>query len=429
MALAGFSFCIAGCTSTAQPKAQAPPPPVVQVTPVTTQDAAIYVEFPAQTYARDLVDVRGRVDGYIERWLFKPGQQVKAGQPLYTLDRRPYQAQVEQAQGTLRQTEADLTFAQQQVSLLEAEANLAAARSNLVRAQQDYERFKPLVEQDAAARQDLDAAVAALRAAEASVRANEAGVTQAKLTTSTQVQSAQGRVQAQRGALRTATLNVEYSTIAAPISGLVGDTLVPVGGLVSANSAQPLTTIVPLDPIWVRFKVTEAQYLEFRRRTGNTDQEPEAPLELLLADETVFPHRGRIENTANQVDPRTGTLEIQARFPNPQRTLLPGQFGRVRFESEVRQGVILVPQRAVQQNQSIQSVYTVGAGNKIETHAVQPGARVGDNWIIEQGLKPGDRVVVEGLLSVRPGVVVRPTPYRPQPPARRGAAQPATKGD
>src|SRR5207244_3031419 len=179
-------------------------------------------------------------------------------------------------------TEAALTFAQHQVSLLQAQANLAAAQATLVKAQQDYERLKPLVEQDAAAKQDLDAAVAALHSAEASVRANQANVEQTRLTTETQVQSTEGKVQAQRGALETATLNEQYGTIRAPITGLIGDTLVPVGGLVNPNAAQPLTTIVPLEPIWVRFKVSEAQYLDFLKTGGPARQSPK--LQLILAD-------------------------------------------------------------------------------------------------------------------------------------------------
>ena len=404
---------LAGCKSQAQSKAQAPPPPTVEVTEVSQQNTPIYSEYPAQTYARSLVEVRGRVDGYIEKWLFRPGQQVKAGQPLYVLDLRPYTAHVQQAQGALRQAEADLTFAQQQTSVLQAEANLAASKANLVKAQQDYERFKPLVEQDAAARQELEASVAALRAAEASVRASEANLSQVKVNTQTQVQSTEGKVQAQMGALQTAKLNLQYGTISAPVSGLIGDTLVPVGGLVTANAAQPLTTIAPLDPMWVRFKVSESQYLEFQKlRAGS--KTPGVPLQLLLADNSVFPHAGHIENTLNQVDTKTGTLEMQAQFPNPQGVILPGQFGRVRFVSEQRTNAIIVPQRAIQQNQSIQSVYVVGPGNKIEARPVRTGPRVGDDWIIEQGLKPGEKVVVEGLLSVRPGAVVNPMPYRAQ---------------
>jgi len=368
----------------------------------------VYTEYPAQTYARDMVEVRSRVEGYIEKWLFRPGQEVKAGQALYVLDTRPFQAQVQQAQGSVRQAEADLVFAKNQVSLRQAEANLAASQSNLVKAQQDYERLKPLVEQDAAARQDLDAATAALRSAEAAVRVNQANVEQTRLTTETQVQANEGKLAAQKGALQTASLNLQYGSITAPISGLVGDTLVPVGGLVTPGAQQPLTTIVPLDPIWVRFKVSEAQYLAFKKLPAR--QSP--ALHLVLADNSELPQTGKLTNALNQVDPRTGTLEMQAEFPNPTHKLLPGQFGRIRYVSDHRSGALMVPQRAVQQNQSIQSVYVVGADNKVQARPVTTGPRVGENWIIDKGLEPGDRVIVEGLLTVRPGSPVNPVPWK-----------------
>ena len=402
---------LAGCGAGAQQKVSAQaPPPTVEVTQVQPSSADVYTEYPAQTYARDMVDVRGRVEGYIEKWMFRPGQEVKAGQPLYVLDLRPFRAQVQQAQGSLKQSEADLTYAQHQVSLLQAQANLAASQSSLVKAQQDYERLKPLVEQDAAATQDLDAAVAALRSAEASVRANQATVEQARLTTDTQVQSAEGKVNSQRGALETANLNLQYGTIVAPISGLIGDTMVPIGGLVTPASAQPLTTIVPLDPIWVRFKISEDQYLSLKQRMAKVSP----TLQLILADHSQFDHTGKITNTLNQVDPRTGTLELQAEFPNPQHRLLPGQFAQVRYIAEHRTGVILVPQRAVQQVQSIQTVYTVGPDNKVQARPVKTGARVGESWIIEHGLQAGDRIIVEGLLTVRPGAPVNPVPWQPK---------------
>ncbi len=404
------SIALAGCTSSAQsrnPNGQ-PPAPLVMVTEVASADVPIFSEYPAQTYARNTVEVRGRVDGYIDKWLFKPGQQVHTGEVLYVLDQRPYEAAVAQAKGNLAQSEADLEFARKQVALLQAQANLAAAQANLVKAQQDYDRLTPLVKEEAAAKQELDAAVAALRAGEATVRASQANVDQTRLSTQTQIASAEGKVEAQRAALRTATLNLEYSTIRAPITGLIGDTLVPVGGLVTANAQQPLTTIVPLDPIWVRFKVAESQYLAFKKR-GSLSQ---APLMLVLADNSEFPQRGYIANTLNQVDPKTGTLEMQASFPNPQGTLLPGQFGKIRMETEVRKNVVLVPQRAIQQLQNMQSVYTVSANNQVQLRVITTAERSGDNWIVTQGLKAGDHVIVEGQLRVRPGMTVNPKPYR-----------------
>lgn len=405
-------FELVSCTSSAQSTGSAnqPPPPLVLVTDVLTKDVPIITEYPAQTYARNSVEIRGRVDGYIDKWEFRPGQQVHAGDVLYVLDQRPYEAAVAQAKGNLAQSEADLEFARKQVALLQAQANLAASQANLVKAQQDYERLTPLVKEEAAAKQELDAAVAALRAGEAAVRASEANVDQTRLSTQTQIASTEGKVEAQRAALRTATLNLEYATIRAPITGLIGDTLVPVGGLVNANSQQPLTTIVPLDPIWVRFKVSEARYLDFKKRGAFSA----APLTLVLADNSDFPEKGHVTNTLNQVDPKTGTLEMQASFPNPQGTLLPGQFGKVQVETELRKSALLVPQRAVQQLQSMQSVYTVGANNQVELRMINTAERSGDDWIVTQGLKPGDRIIVEGQLRVRPGMRVNPQPYRPQ---------------
>ena len=409
------ALALAGCTSSAQsrnPGGQ-PPAPLVMVTEVGAADVPIFSEYPAQTYARNSVEVRGRVDGYIDKWEFKPGQQVKAGDVLYVLDQRPYEAAVAQAKGNLAQSEADLEFARKQVALLQAEASLAVAQANLVKAQQDYDRLTPLVKEEAAAKQELDAAVAALRAGEATVRASQANVDQTRLSTQTQIASTEGKVEAQRAALRTANLNLEYSTIRAPITGLIGDTLVPVGGLVTANAQQPLSTIVPLDPIWVRFKVTESQYLAFKKR-GTLSQ---SALTLVLADNSEFPQKGYITNTLNQVDPKTGTLEMQASFPNPQGTLLPGQFGKVRVQTEMRKNVVLVPQRAVQQLQNMQSVYTVNSNNQVELRMITTAERSGDNWIVTQGLQAGDRVIVEGLLRVRPGMGVNPKPYRGDRPA------------
>jgi membrane fusion protein (multidrug efflux system) len=224
-----------GCGSNAPAGPAAPPPPLVETVTAKTADVPIYSEFAAQTFARDRVEIRSRVEGYVEKWLFKPGDHVTAGQTLCELDLRPLRAAVDEASGNVKQTEADAQFAQKQVSLLQAEANLAAAKAAELRAQQDYDRLKPLVEQDAAAKQDLDTASTALTAAQATVRANQATVDQAKLSTQTQIQSTQGKLEAQKGALESAQLRLQYGTIKAPISGVIGDTLVPVGGYVTRS--------------------------------------------------------------------------------------------------------------------------------------------------------------------------------------------------
>jgi membrane fusion protein (multidrug efflux system) len=414
IALLLVTVFLPGCTASGERSRPAgAPPPLVTVMEVQARDVPIFSDFAAQTYARNMVDVRSRVTGYVDRWLFQPGAEVAAGQVLYVLDLRPFEASVEQARGNLRQSEADLDFAQKQVSLLQAQARLASAEANLVKAQQDDERLKPLVAADAASQQDLDAAVAALRAAEETVKADKATVEQTALSTRTQIASTEGRVGSNQGALHTAELNLEYGTIRAPIAGHIGDSLVPVGGLVTPTAAQPLTTIVPLDPMWVRFKVTESEYIAWTKRG---QQLPAGQLTLILADGSEFPAKGRVTDMLNQVDPKTGTLELQASFPNPRHTLLPGQFGRIRVQVDERKDAIEIPQKAVQQIQSMQAVYTVGPDNKALLRAIVTGNRTGELWIVEQGLKPGERIIVEGQLKVRPGAIVQPQPYRePRP--------------
>ena len=412
--LAGLLLAIgsAGCTANAgaPPKAAETPAIPVVVTEVQPQDVPIYADFAAQTYARNLVEVRGRVEGYIERWLFQPGAEVQAGQVLYVLDLRPYEAALEQARGSLRQSEADLEFARRQVSVLQAQANLASAQANSLKARQDYDRLTPLVAADAASKQDMDAASAALKVQDSNVTALQANLDQTRLSTSTQIDAMQGRVESLRGAVHTAELNLQYATIRAPIGGRVGDSLIPVGGLVTPNAPQPLTTIVPLDPIWVRFKVTEPEYLSWSKSGRKVVG---LPLKLVLADECDFPWPGHIENALNQMDAKTGTLELQAQFPNPQHALLPGQFGRVRVQMDDRKNALVVPQRAVQQLQNMQMVYTVDRDNRVEARPITAGARVGDGWVVEKGLQAGDRVIVEGQLKVRPGALVKPLAHAP----------------
>jgi membrane fusion protein, multidrug efflux system len=413
--LVTFAILATGCSGSTKADATPPPAPSVAVIEVTAQDVPIFVEYAAQTFARDMVEVRGRVDGYVEKRLFQVGSNVKAGETLYVLDLRPYEAEVQKARADVAQSEANLEFAKRQVALAQAEADLAQAQANLLKTQQDVDRLQPLVKEDAAAKQDLDNAVAALQANEANVKAKRASVEQARLSTSTQIESTKAHVEADRALLRTAELNLQYATIRAPIDGRVGDSLIQVGGLVTRSAAQPLTTIVPLDPIWVRFKVSELQALNYQRMDNKS-----LPLELILGDNSVHPYKGHFENTVNQVDPKTGTLEVQVTFPNPQHTLLPGQFGRVRVRSSERKNAILVPQRAVQELQGLQSVLTVGPGNKVLARSIVTGDRIDERWIVEQGLKPGDRVIVEGLQKAQPGVVVNPKPY--QPPAAKQAA-------
>jgi membrane fusion protein (multidrug efflux system) len=363
---------LAAACSKASAKSAPPPPPEVSVIHVTGEDVATYREYPARTYARDLVEVRGRVDGYVDRRTFGIGSDVRAGQVLYVLDVRPYEAEVGRAQGALAQATADI----------------AQAEANLLKARQDVARLEPLVKEEAAAKQDLDNAIAALHAGDAAVAARKA------------------TLEANRAVLRAAELNVEYATIRAPIDGRVGDSVMQIGGLVTKASPVPLTTIVPLDPVWVRFQISEAELPVFQHAHS---QPP--PIELVLSDGTVHPHQGRIENTLNSVNTKTGTMEVQAMFRNPDHSVLPGQFARVRVRTAERTQALVVPQRAVQELQGQQSVLTLGPDNTVQVRGVVTGDRVDQRWIIEQGLAPGESVIVDGLQKARPGARVTPRQY------------------
>ena len=408
------SLAVSGCSTRASASnaPAAPPAPEVSVITVAGEDTPIYAEYAAQTFARDMVEVRGRVDGYIEKRLFETGSDVKTGQPLYILDLRPYEADVQKLRGELLQSEASKEFASKQVALLQAEADLAQAQANRLKAQQDVDRLRPLVKEQAAPQQDLDNSLAALQANDANVRAKQAAVEQARLSTKAQIETTAAQVESQKAGLRSAELNLEYATIRAPISGRIGDSLVQVGGLVTRTSPQPLTTIGPLDVIWVRFKLSETEYFDYEERKAAGIKT--IPLQLVLADGQVYPHAGRVENTVNQIDSKTGTIEVQAKFPNPERTLLPGQFGRVRMWIEDRKNAMLVPQRAVQDLQGLQSVLVLGPDNKVQARTIATAERVGQRWIVTKGLQAGDQVVVEGIQKAMPGSVVNPKPYEAQ---------------
>jgi membrane fusion protein (multidrug efflux system) len=364
VAAAGIAFMLlVGSRGRAATKAAAPPPPEVSVVRVAGESVDIYRAYPARTYARDLVEVRGRVDGYIDRRTFDIGSDVRAGQVLYVLDVRPYEAEVERAKGALAQAIADI----------------AQAEAVLLKARQDVDRLEPLVKEEAAPRQDLDNASAARQASEANVNARHAAV------------------DASRAVLRNAELNLEYATIRAPISGRVGDSLLQVGGLVTRTSPQPLTTIVPLDPVWVRFQVSEAEVALFGRSPGSL------PIDLVFDDGSREPIHGRIENTLNSVNTKTGTLEVQATFPNPTHAVLPGQYVRVRVQTGRRSNALLVPDRAIQEVQGQQAVLTVGADGTVQGHTIVTGERIDQRVVVEQGLAAGDVVIVDGLQKVRAG--------------------------
>src|SRR5262245_56970273 len=360
----------AACT---KPVAVAPPPTEVYVTDVVQKDVPTYLELVGQTQGSQDVEIRARVEGFLETMNFQEGTPVRQGALLYTNDRKPLEAM-----------------------LAQAKADQATAEARLAKANNDVARYTPLAAKQAVSQQELDDARA-------------------------QQDAARSQVDAAKAEVEKATLDLGYTRVMAPLSGLAGITLVKPGNLVGRGQNTLLTTISRIDPIQFRVGVTEADYLRVRRRAaeGGGDARQGMDIQLTLADNTVYPQKGRLGPVERAVDPTTGTLGIQLEFPNPSLLLRPGQYGRARILLETKPGAILVPQRAVQELQNLRSVAVVDASNKVGFRNVKVGQRVDALWVVDEGLKPGDKVVVEGLQRIRDGMTVVAKPA-PEPVATSG---------
>ena len=360
-----------------------PPPPVpVKAATVLVRDVPIYLEAIGETRGNTEIEIRARVEGFIESVDFAEGTMVRKGQLLYTIDPRPFEA-----------------------SVAKARANLAQAEAELARARQDVARYEPLVAKNAISRQEYETAVA-IEQAQASV------------------------VEAARAGLESAELDLGYTKVTAPEAGLVGKTEVYPGTLVGRGQSTLLTRISKIEPIHVRFTVSEAGYLRYARRNEErkSSSGSELPIELILADGATHPQTGRFVFIDRSVDPKTGTIMLEASFPNPGGIVRPGQYARVRAAVDLKKDAVLVPQRAVLEMQGTYRVAVVQPDNTIDIRMVQMGERVGSLWLVEDGLAAGDRIVVEGLQKLRPGVQVSPEPVEiseggpsPQPPAAAGS--------
>jgi len=353
---------LAGCSDGGAPAAAAPE---VYVAEVVQKDVPIYMEIVGQTQGSQDVDIRARVEGFLDSINFSEGSFVHKGDLLYQIDPKPLEA-----------------------ALAQARANLANSQARLDQATITVNRMKPLAEQQAVSLQELDNALANQNAARAAVDAGRAAVDKA-------------------------VLDLGYTRITSPIDGVVGTTEVKAGNLVGSGESTLLTTVSQVDPIVFRGGVSEADYLRMARNIKErraSRGEHAVEVQLLLADGSDYPYQGSLEAVERAVDPTTGTLSMQVSFPNPERLLRPGQYGRVRFAAEIRKSAILVLQRAVQELQDRFNVAVVGPDNKVSMRSVKVGPRVGDLWVIDEGLKPGEKVVVEGLQRLRDGMTVTAVP-------------------
>jgi membrane fusion protein (multidrug efflux system) len=387
--------------------AQSGPTVSVVVTPVVQKTVPIYAELTARTDATNSVEIRARVKAFLKTQNYTEGTLVKAGQVLFTLDDREYQAQLLQARAQMARAEANLAQAQEKTVVETAQANLGIALAQLNKTDQDVKRLKPLAEQRAVPQQDYDNALAAQQAARADLEGRKASVNTAKVNQTASIEQARAEIDAAKAAIRQAQLNIEYCTIRTPIAGIAGTRQVGPGNLVGQNEATLLTTVSKIDPMRVYLSISESDYLKYQRlRSARKSKLGSSNLELILADGSTFPYKGKLIIADRAVDLKTGTLNLVAEFPNPEGLLRPGQFGRVRFAADVAENASLVPQKAVTEMQSAKVVYVVKNDNKVALRSVTLGDRVGQDYIVTQGVKPGERVVVEGIQKVRPGATV-----------------------
>jgi membrane fusion protein (multidrug efflux system) len=383
----------------------------VVVAEVQARTVPVFGTFVARTVANMTVELRARVEGFLEEVTFADGARVEKDQVLFRIERTRYEAEVERAKARLAKAESDLILAREQVSRVRAEADMQQALASLGKADQDVARFRPLAEQRAIPQQDLDTAISAQKAAQASVEAARAVLRNAEASTAAYIRETEAAVRSAGADVVEAELNLAYTTIASPIAGTIGSRQVDVGNLVGRGESTLLATVSASDPIRTQFSISEADYLRLLARVaaaaGPRDQ---AEFELILADGSTYPHRGRLRSVERTLDVTTGTLPIEAEFPNPDGLIRPGQFGRVRVVLDQIEDAVLVPQRAVKEMQGAKTVYVVAADDKVQLRSITVSDdRIGDSFIALTGVKAGERVIVEGIQKARPGQPVAPT--------------------
>jgi membrane fusion protein (multidrug efflux system) len=365
----GVTAILFGAACKAKVTAPPPPPPLVEVTTVTQADVPIYHEWIGSLDGLVNAQIRAQVSGYLLTQNYHEGDKIKKGDMLFEIDARPFQAALDQANGLLAQAEARL------------------GKTDL-----DVKRYAPLVKDRAISQEEYDDAV------------------QADLEAKAAVVSAKARVEE-------AQLNLEFTRITSPIDGVASIARAQVGDLVGPASGE-LTTVSTVDPIKAYYNVTEQAYINFSKRfstdTDRIERLKQLEIELILADGTVYPLKGRIYAADRQIGATTGALRLEALFPNPGNALRPGEFARLRVKFDLKHDTLLVPQRAVSELQGSYQVAVIDADNKIHIQPVRVGERSGNLWIIEEGLRAGQHVVVEGIQRIREGLVVNTTNFTAQ---------------
>jgi membrane fusion protein (multidrug efflux system) len=386
----------------------APPPPVVVVAQVDQRTVPIYSEYVGQTRAEDTVELRARVEGILQKVFFTEGMPVKKGQLLFQIDKRPFAATVQSSKAILAKATADLAQARQRTDVLQAQAELIDAQAVLSRAEQDLNRMKPLAAEKAVTELELDAAVAAEKSARATVDAKRANLTNHEASVKYTIARAEAEVSAAKARVIQAELDLSYCDIHSPIGGIIGFLQVDEGNLVGRGDATLLATVSLSNPLLVDFNLSEVEFLKLTG-SGNAKKRGDVRFELLLSDESIHPSPGTFKVIDRTVDPTTGTMKVEASFPNPGSYLRPGQFARVRIPVLELENAILVPRRAVQELQGAKTVMVVDDQNKVQLRTIKLGDKSDDFLVVLEGLNAGERVIVEGMQKARPGSEVRPS--------------------
>jgi RND family efflux transporter MFP subunit len=378
--------------------AGSPPPPDVEIATVQQKDIPIVREWIGTLAGMVNADIKAQATGYLLKQNYAEGSFVRKGQLLFETDPRPLQAAEDQAIGQLAQANAQT--AQAKAVLVQSQAQLLSAEANQRKAQMDEDRYVPLAKQQAITQQDLDNARQSNQSLQAQVAASKAQVETGKA----QIEAAQAGVAAAAAAVQTAKVNLEFTKLTSPIDGIAGAATVQVGNLVGPSS-NAITTVSTLDPIKANFTVGEQEYISLTRSAAGLSR---LQLEVVLADGSVYPQKGRFSFADREVNPNTGAIQLTGLFPNPGNKLRPGQYAKVRATIGIRTGALLVPQRSVTDTQGAYLVAVVDPNNTIRFTPVKVGDRIGSDWVIEEGLKPGERVVTDGLFKIRPGGLVNP---------------------
>ena len=385
----------------------APPPPTVVVEKIDQRTVPIYSEYVGQTRADETVELRARVEGILQKVYFREGMPVRKGQLLFTIDKRPFEANVQSAKAALAKSAADLAQAKQRTDVIKAQAELADTEATYSKTQSDLARVAPLAKEKAVTELELDAAVAAEKSAKEKRNAAQANLTNLEASVKYTIERAQAEVSAAQARLIQTQLDLSYCDIYSPINGVIGFLQVDEGNLVGRGDATLLATVSLANPLLVDFNLSEVEYLKLTDRNNPGSRASKAQFKLILSDDSVHPEPGTFKVLDRSVDPATGTMKVEASFPNPSSYLRPGQFARIRVAVSEKENAILVPQKAIQELQGAKTVMVVDAQNKVQVRTVRLGDKAENYYIVLEGLNAGERVIVEGMQKARPGSEVK----------------------